>query len=160
MIGSCCLGQHVQEGRAREDEILFRLTTITSAATSVTEQCLGAVQAYPGVLAKASQDDSKANLQQPAVNLRYTRSHHSMEKLQGLKETSDESTDELKTRKSTREAGKPSGSAQLLSKRQTPVETLLSKAKTGNQSGPAGWQSECDVVIYPGSAVQVLQIDN
>jgi hypothetical protein len=152
----------MQEGRAREDEMLLRLTTITtSAASSAVGQRAGAVEARPTPLSKASMAKSSNGLPLQADDLSYTEPTQHSEKQQGWKEASDRTALGLgvKTRKAARESGKSPGDVQLSRKRPDPVEAKPLREKTSYQGLgheiTGGWQSECDVVIFPGSVVQV-----
>ncbi len=174
------LGQHVQEGRAREEEILLRLTTITNAAGSTVDQSSGAPEseAYTSnttALPKAWLACSNVDLPRPIDDPGYTWSHHRLEKPHGLKKEADKRTDEqghlelpkrsVKARTGTGKSGKSQSvhlSTRPVSTRSlAQVETKPIKELSDNQHGScemaAGWQSKCDVVIFPRSSMQVRQ---
>ena len=161
----------MQEGRAREDEILLRLTTITNAASSAVEEqsSSGAIksEASPTAFPKESLASSRVNLPLPVDDLRSTWSHHHSDKMHDLKMVEGERSEEqgqlqgnqIKARTSTtgRKSIKSQGGVSRKSLAKDEMKQL--KDSTGYQSGgsemTAGWQSQCDVVIFPRSAVQV-----
>jgi hypothetical protein len=157
----------VQEGRAREDEILFRLTSITTAASSANRSAVGQqtgpVVSSPAVLPKASKAPN-LDLSLPTDDSSYTGTRHHSDKLQGnhsLKDAaSDDFAEEARSKKVMKDSAKSTGSVRLSKRRLDSAETRqIFKGKTGNQSDGSeinsGWQSTCDVVIFPGPAAQV-----
>ena len=158
----------MQEGRARENAILLRLGNITSAASSAFEQ---RSKSCSSALSKTFHANPIVDLQLPADDLRHTESHHHMAKLQGLNAAAGKSTGvvkDLKAKEATREPGKSGGSVHRDRSRKTLAQVGARAIKgsmgmTDNQGGGseliAGGQSpsQCDLVVFPGSAVQVTR---
>ena len=158
----------MQENSARDEEILLCLSTISSAVSSVVEQRSGPVEfeSSPHTCPKPVLAYSKLDLPLPVEDQnriqKFAASH--LQKLQGLKKASgpekDKGTEGVKATacaKEIRESGKSRGGSSRKSVAQ--VETKPNKESTGSQGGgcevTAAWQSKCDLVIFPRSAMQV-----
>ncbi len=148
----------MQGGRAREDAILLHLDTIMSAAS---KQRSGVVEAFPGIPAafrKTLLVEPKVGLQLPTDDLGHTGtvtgSEHHLD--------AANKSIEVKARAATRELGKSGGSVHWSRKTQTQVEMRATKELISNQSGGseiyAGGGSKCDLVVFPGSGAQVIEL--
>ncbi len=96
-------------------------------------------------------------------DLRYTRTYHHLERLQGSNEAADKNTVRVKVKATTREPGRYGGRVHRLRKSLTQSEAIPIKQVIGNQGCGldmiAGGQSKCDVVVFPPSrsTLQVQQ---
>ncbi len=163
----------MQEGRAREDEILLRLTTITNAASSAVEQhsSLRATKSETGLASSSpsnvSLEYSKIDQPLPVDVLSYSSSNCRRDKLLGLKIAQDKSSEDqgllpenqVQARATTKKSGKSKGGVHQTRNSLAHVEANPIKESAGNQEIVSGWRSKCDLVFFPHSAVQVRHND-